>query len=679
MAQSRKVNERREAARLISSNIVVLPDKKQAWDDLFQLSKDWDSALQWSAVKVLGLVFSQMSYKDKEQAWADLHKLIQDNDPWVRQCAICALISVFPYLPDKKQAWDDLIRLTSDTAYVQELAAKGLGDVFPQVPHKEQAWCDLQRLLHSKDAHLKCFVVGAIGDNFIHIPNKNQAWMELVQLIKSNSYYQAVFQRDRSTSYVRERALFALIKAFPGLPDKKQAWNDLQQLTHDKDSIMLRRIAYILGCVFPYLPDKKQAWSDLQKLTKDGNDLVQAFANYSLGRASVFKATEAQTEDDYKNELENALEFFNKSLMELPYSNPARFCLPFYRAFYAIVFKKDKAKTDAYIYLVEAKLAIEGSKSREKLLEAVENLANALKEVQKVQEIGLDAMKSNLNTYRKYCEQVADLLVTTEERAPRATKLIKMGLPIIDKKIKAILWEIEEKARQFCKESKGTSLEKISRNIHEYAKGLEETENPIIVMIRLDKLTPLLHRMCEILPEGSRRVVCNQLENIKEAELPNKTNVILTTLTCIMVQGENMQKRLEYLEERVLLKLDNISHGVSKLKLRSGEVVQSLHEIQDVLYELITIQADFNKGLSLNNSKIQELLTRINNGITRLAGEIKEDIIPILPPNNDTTKEILENLEKLQDLKLCKEEVLFNRGAGLASIISLILYFKSIL
>jgi hypothetical protein len=33
-----------------------------------------------------------------------------------------------------------------------------------------------------------------------------------------------------------------------------------------------------------------------------------------LGRVSIFKATEAKSENDYRNRLKNALEFFEKCL-----------------------------------------------------------------------------------------------------------------------------------------------------------------------------------------------------------------------------------------------------------------------------------------------------------------------------------------------------------------------------
>ena len=57
------------------------------------------------------------------------------------------------------------------------------------------------------------------------------------------------------------------------------------------------------------------------------------------------------------------------------YYNPAEFCLPFYRSFLAVTFPEVGSQEQVNRYLAEAKAAVEDSKSRELLLEAVENLS----------------------------------------------------------------------------------------------------------------------------------------------------------------------------------------------------------------------------------------------------------------------------------------------------------------
>ena len=46
---------------------------------------------------------------------------------------------------------------------------------------------------------------------------------------------------------------------------------------------------------------------------------VRTYANHSLGKISIFKASQAEKEEDYKKELEKAIEFFEKAAQESPY------------------------------------------------------------------------------------------------------------------------------------------------------------------------------------------------------------------------------------------------------------------------------------------------------------------------------------------------------------------------
>jgi hypothetical protein len=129
-----------------------------------------------------------------------------------------------------------------------------------------------------------------------------------------------------------------------------------------------RGAAELLGAAFAHVPDKEAAWHDPHRLTGDDNSSVRVNANYALGRVSIFKATEAESEENFSSEIENALSFFEKSSRESSFFNPARFCLPFYRSFYTITFEKQEAEVEVQKYLAEAKCATEGSESKENLL-----------------------------------------------------------------------------------------------------------------------------------------------------------------------------------------------------------------------------------------------------------------------------------------------------------------------
>jgi len=81
------------------------------------------------------------------------------------------------------------------------------------------------------------------------------------------------------------------------------------------------------------------------------------YTYHSLGRASVFKSTEAEDKDTLKRELESAVAYFEKSSQEQSWSNPARFCYPFYRMYLAITFHEAETE-EIQRYLAEAKVAV---------------------------------------------------------------------------------------------------------------------------------------------------------------------------------------------------------------------------------------------------------------------------------------------------------------------------------
>ena len=424
-----------------------VPDKKQAWEDLIRLTFDTDSEVHRCAADALGRAFTNVP--DKKQAWEDLHRLTSSTDSEVRWDAAIAVRIAFGHVPNKKQAWEDLIRLTFDTdSDVQWHAADAVGRVFAHVPDKKQAWEDLHRLTFDTNSIMRWHSASVLGRAFAHVPDKKQAWEDLHRL---------TFDTD---SEVQWRSASALGSAFAHVPDKKQAWEDLIRLTSDKNIDVHRCAADALGKAFAHVPDKKQAWEDLIRLTSNTDSFVRASAYNSIGKASIFKAVKTENDADFKKEMEAAIGYFEKSSQQDTWSEPSNFCLPFYRSFYTLTFKKEEAEAEVQKYLSEAESAVQDSKSKEKLLDAVKNLGNALKEAQKMQDF--NAVKSDLNAYRRYCERACELLDTTEENAPGASMLIRKGMTIIDEKIKRIIGEIKKRAVLACQQSKGTPVEEIA-------------------------------------------------------------------------------------------------------------------------------------------------------------------------------------------------------------------------
>ena len=373
-------------------------------------------------------------------------------------------------------------------------------DNFANFPDKEGAWDDLHRLTVDEDSDVRRSAARALGHAFQYISGK-QAWNDLIRLTADEDMF------------VRWRAAVALGTAFQHVPDKDEAWGDLHRLVEDKGSGVRWGAADALGTAFQHVPDKEEAWRDLHRLTEDEDSHVRVSANHSLGRASILKATATETEEDFRKELKNALSFFEKSLKEERMFNPSSFCLPFYRSFYTVTFEEAGAKGAVQKYLAEAKSASEGSKNKETLLEAVENLANALSEAHKATDFG--AMKSDLNAYRQYCDRAADLIGDAEEVAPGAARVLRRGLPIIGERIKEIIREIQEKAEAVCRETQDTILEDLGKELNRQGDNLSTIRDSIGLEKKIDTLQFTLSKMCEKLPEDKRGLACEILEKAK--------------------------------------------------------------------------------------------------------------------------------------------------------------------
>lgn len=161
------------------------------------------------------------------------------------------------------------------------------------------------------------------------------------------------------------------------------------------------------------------------------------------------------------------------------------------------------------------KIELVGSKNEEMLLEAVENLTNALAEVQKAHETDFNTVKLDFNAYRRYCDRAAGLISSAEEGAPGAARVLQRGLPIIDDKIKETIREIQENTRAICKETRGTILEDLGIELNRQGDNLSKTQNPIEVDKKVDILLSILSKMYAQIPDGETDLACEMLEKAK--------------------------------------------------------------------------------------------------------------------------------------------------------------------
>jgi hypothetical protein len=387
---------------------------------------------------------------------------------------------------------------------------------------------------------------GSLGSAFAHVPDKELAWKDLIRQTQ-DKYYTVLI-----------RAAHSLGSAFAHVPDKELAWKDLIRLTQDKDYIVRRRAAHSLGSAFAHFPDKELAWKDLHRLTHDEDSDVRMRAYHSLGKASVYKATESEGPYDLRKHFEEALEYFEKSAQESRYS-PAKFCHPFYRSYFALTFQGESQEA-IQKYLAEAKAAVGGSDSRDELLKAVENLAEALQEAQRTKDMQLAGIQCDLKAYMRYCNQAAEYLNQVEKDAPGAAKLIRKGLPNIDQQIKEIIGSIQKKAQTICIQGKGTgtALEAAGLELNHWAKELS-FENVLKSERSCSRIEYTLQNFCSRLPVDKRSNICEVVKEIsQEEELPNKLTKIELALSFILNEWP--------IDYDVMKKLDEIHDDIKSLR-----------------------------------------------------------------------------------------------------------------
>jgi HEAT repeat protein len=465
--------------------------------------------------------------------YAKIHRMAQSDDAEERKEALDQIDTNFQNFSkkDKEQASKDLLALTKDEdSEVRMDAAFTLGTAFQYVTDKEQATKELLALTKDEDSMVRGGAVIALGFAFQYVTDKEQATNELLELIKDED------------DEVRRGAADALGPTFQYITDKEQAWKELLELIKDEDSWVQMGAAYALGTAFQYISDKEQATKELLELTKDGVNVVRVSANYSLGKISIYKATEAESEDGLKEEMAKAIWYFEKSSHESKfYFNPAKFCLPFYRSYNAVIFRKEEAKEEIERNLKEAKQAVAGSESKEKLLGAIENLANALEEAQKLR--GLDEIQTDLNAYRRYCDRTVKLLDATEDKAPGAAKLVRRGLPIIDGRIKQIIAEIQEKTKVLCIETKDSPFEDIGKEVNKIGQNLLQVRDPIGLEKSVQNLEIVLSEICNRMAGIEKGEACKLLEREKnEQYIEDKLPLMSLILSKVSSQITNKQK-----------------------------------------------------------------------------------------------------------------------------------------
>jgi len=575
----------------------------------------------------------------------ELHRLSQDEDSDIRARVATALGSAFSHIPDKTQAWQDLHGLIQDKdRNVRARAVDALGSAFSHIPDKTQAWQDLHKLIQDEDRDVIFNAAEALGEIFSHIPDKTQACQDLYKL---------------SQGHYTPAATEVLGKVFSQIPDKTQAWHVLQRLSRENYNSVRQAASDALGENFSDIPDKTQAWQELIKLSQDKYQNVRISAYYSLGRASIFKATESEDMDTLKRDLESAVYYFGKSVKEshLEYGtvySPATFCHPFYRTYLAVTFQEAK-EDEVQRYLKEAKAAaaIGISQSKDELIYAVENLAEALRESQKLKERPLREMTKELSVLKLYCDRAAKHMNAAEVKAPGTIKLMRKCNPLLEERIQTTISEIQKSAKEIYLSARrsGTEYEIPSSEIYKVAKALSSRD--IASMQRCStRIIKQLKTFCELLSEEEKDKVCQVIEEIEQGvDIPERLSKIELALSYLSpILRDHFKSSTE---QEILGLLRNIEFTTSKLRSGSGDTKKSLLEIQSDIKDI----QDAIEGNSQSIKQLGDSLNEIDEAEIERLEQMRKELLRFIGKvmnqnrsNDIKSKEILEKITLMEQL-----------------------------
>ncbi len=651
-----------KAIHTLSEALVCFPDKQYAWQIVFRLIQNGDFTIRIIAANFLGDAICY--HPDKMKAWQDILKLTQDNDRYVQSIGVRVLGESFCYIPDKSQAWQILLGLVRDTDVdVRGDAAYALGEAFSYILDKVQAWQVLLGLLHDEEIEVLWKASEALVNAFGQIPGKSEAWQILISLTQNEN------------SIVRLTASEALEICYHDVPNKVQASQDLFKLTLDEKPVVRMGAAQALGIAFSQVAEREQVWQNLSKLSQDKDNYVRMYAYHSLAKSCIFRATESVEDYSFQKDLEEAIDFFEKASKETNYTNPAKFCLPFYRSFRALTFQEANAEDVIEKYFKEAKTSVQGSDKKWMLLNVVQDLSYALKNVKKAREASIEERKIYLDAMRQYCEKAASLMAQTSECTPLAVEILRRGFPLINQEIKNQLLEIGDESGRLQTIARETPFEPLSRRAYEITKKLPSVEYRVDAEDIMDCVILDIQAMCAFLPDQARESI-GELQNWRDLDFAKKMPLFIRAISHCSNRMEELKKEvddrdqwIEYLRNSVIARLDNINYNIFKLNIRSSNASHLLQALLWEIEKLVSLKFNMDRlDLSLESLKVpqQQVLCVLEAEMPRITNELKG----LCKDRKDP--EVHKILEKLDALETPNWKTILDVSGVLISIISLI-------
>ena len=328
-------------------------------------------------------------------------------------------------------------------------------------------------------------------------------------------------------------------------------------------------------------------------------------------------------------------------------------------------------------YLAEAKAAVKGSKSKDLLFEAVENLANALREVQKIKNLDFETKKSELNFYRKYCDRAAELMRSTEKSSPFATIAMRKGLPILDRNIKDTLEEVQKKTETIREQTRGTQFEKLGNELNQNSQFLSQIRDKAGLEKQVNIMQNIMQNICSEFPEDQKGEACELLkmmyaEPLFEDKLPFINNILskISYQLDIITYLKSMKADLNIIKESV----NNleISLEVFKIKLDNSNLISNLYAMKNELEKLNKIESQNALSIEKLDCTLAEKLDDLNKVIPERLDEMKL-LIREFSENNDKPEFYLEFSKKLDELKQSESDRILQRTSAFITLIGFVI------
>jgi hypothetical protein len=268
----------------------------------------------------------------------------------------------------------------------------------------------------------------------------------------------------------------------------------------------------------------------------------------------------------------------------------------------------------------------------------------------------------------------------TDEKAPFATKVLRKGLPILDRKLKELLEEIQEKAKIACKESIGTSRGEIACTINREVQKWEISSQEEMTQ-KVEDIAYLLKNKVANLHENE--YILNKIEAMrKEKDLIKQYEALLfvigqiSTVEVVSEQElDNKLQKLDLIYDKTVLIEDNlncISSDIFKIKLNPYNMVSTLDAMKKELEKLN--EREILNAISLEklNSTQDDKLNELNRDLLERLDEIKI-LVYEFSKNNCIPEFYLEVSKKLDELKQPTLDRVLQRASAVISLIGFVI------